>query len=83
MHSLEKAMTLASRLTRLGRLAIAPIRGFFSLKTKTTTPRFDPEHTTLWAHLREVARQDIILYFEPFTNAARCFREERTKGGKD
>jgi hypothetical protein len=75
-------MTLTSRLTRLGRLAIAPIKGFFSLKTRTTTPCFDPARTTLWAHLKEVARQDIILYFEPFTNAARCFREERVKGGK-
>lgn len=75
-------MTLTSRLTRLGRLAIAPIKGFFSLKTRTTTPRFDPERTTLWAHLKEVARQDIILYFEPFANAVRFFREERAKGGK-
>lgn len=73
-------MTRNSRLTRIGRLAIAPVKGFFSLETRTTTPRFDPESTTLWAHLREVARQDTILYFEPFTNAVRYFREERAKG---
>jgi hypothetical protein len=75
-------MTRNSRLTRIGRLAIAPIKGFFSLATRTTTPRFDPERTTLWAHLKEAARQDTILYFEPFTNAVRCFREERAKGLK-
>jgi hypothetical protein len=75
-------MTRNSRLTRIGRLAIAPIKGLFSLTTRTITPRFDPERTTLWTHLKEVARQDTILYFEPFTNAIRCFREERAKGRK-
>lgn len=75
-------MTITSRLKRIGRLAIAPLKGFFSLKTRTTTPRFDPERTTFLAHLKEVARQDTILYFEPFTNAARCFREERQRGQK-
>jgi len=72
-------MTLPARLKRIGRLAIAPIKGFFCLKTRTTTPHFDPERTTLWAHVKEVARQDTILYFEPFTNAIRYFREERAK----
>jgi hypothetical protein len=80
MEPLEVTMTLPARLKRIGRLAIAPIKGFFCLKTKTTTPHFDPERTTLWAHLKEVARQDTILYFEPFTNAIRYFREERAKG---
>lgn len=72
-------MTITSRLTRIGRLAIAPIKGFFSWKTRTTSPHFDPERTTLCAHLKEVARQDTILYFEPFTNAISEFKQERAK----
>lgn len=72
-------MPITSRLTRIGRIAVAPIKGFFTLKTMTTTPHFDPERTTLWAHLKEVARQDTILYFEPFTNAIRAFKRERAK----
>lgn len=73
-------MALPTRLKRIGRLTIAPIKGFFCLKTRTTTSHFDPGCTTLWAHVKEVARQDTILYFEPFTNAIRYLREERAKG---
>jgi hypothetical protein len=40
-------MTFTSRLARIGRLAAAAIKGFFSLETKTTTPLFDPKRTTL------------------------------------
>jgi hypothetical protein len=69
-------MTLTSRLTRIGRLAIAPIKGFFALTTRATTPRFNPETEHFWAHVKEVARQDIVRYFEPFINAVKCFREE-------
>lgn len=72
-------MNLPARLKRIGRLAIAPIKGFFCLKTRTTPLYFDPKRTTFLAHLKEVARQDTILYFEPFTNAIQCFREERAK----
>ena len=79
MEPLEVTMTLPTRLKRFGRLAIAPVKGFFCLKTRTTTPPYDPERTTLWAHVKEVARQDTILYFEPFTNAIQYFREERAK----
>lgn len=72
-------MSLPTKLKRIGRLVIAPIKGFFSLTTRTTFPHFDPERTTFLAHLKEVARRDTILYFEPFTNAIECFREERAK----
>lgn len=71
-------MTLTSRLKRIGRLAIAPIKGFFTWKTMTTSPRYEPG-TSLWAHLKEVARKDTILFYEPFTFAIRAFREERAK----
>lgn len=76
-------MNLTSRLKRIGRLAIALVRGFFTWKTMTgPAPCFDPERTTVWAHLKEVARQDTILFYEPFTNAIRCFRDERAKSLK-
>jgi len=75
----EKIMPLPSRLKRIGRLAIAPLKGFFSLKTDTKMPHFDPERTILWAHLKEVARRDIILYFEPFKFAVREFKRERAR----
>lgn len=73
-------MNLTSRLKRIGRLAIALVRGFFTWKTMTApAPRFDPERTTVWAHLKEVARKDTILFFEPFTYAVREFKQERAK----
>lgn len=35
-------MSLTYRLTRIGRLAIAPIKGFFTWETRTTAPRYEP-----------------------------------------
>jgi len=72
-------MSIKTRLIRIVRLAIAPLKGFFSLRTETVMPVFDPERTTLWAHLKEVARRDTILYFEPFKFAIRAFKHERAK----
>ena len=81
-HALEAKLTLATRIKRIGRLSIAPIKGFFKAPWKALvdpTPRFDPKHTNLWAHLKEVARKDTILFFEPFISAIREFREELAK----
>lgn len=76
-------MSLFSRLNRIGRLAIAPVKGFFTWNTMTgSIPRFDPETTTLWAHFTEVARKDTILFFEPFTSAVRAFKQERSKSSR-
>jgi len=72
-------MSLMSRLIRIVRLAIAPLKGFFSLKTETVMPVFDLECITFWAYLKEVARRDTILYFEPFKFAVRAFKQERAK----
>jgi hypothetical protein len=72
-------MSLTSRLTRIARLAIAPLKGFFTWKTLTTAPRYEPG-TGFWAHMKEVARKDTILFFEPFTFAVKEFRQERQKG---
>ena len=72
-------MPLTSRLIRLGRLAIAPLKGFFSLKTETVMPVYDFERMSLWSYLIAVARRDTILYFEPFKFAVRAFRQERAK----
>lgn len=72
-------MTISSRLKRIGRLVIAPVKGFFTWRTRTTAPRYE-SGTSLWAHLKEVARKDTVLFFEPFTFAARAFRKERAKG---
>ena len=73
-------MALIFRLKRIGRLAIAPIKGFFTWKTMTgPTPRFDPERTTFWVHLKEVARKDTILFFEPYTFAVKEFKQEWAK----
>jgi len=71
-------MFLTSRLTRIGRLAIASIKGFFTWETMTTFPRHEPG-TSFWAHLKEVARKDSALFLEPFTFAIRAFREEHAK----
>lgn len=72
-------MLLTSRLIRIGRLAIAPFKGFFSLRTETVMPEFNPDRTTWWAYIRAVARRDIILYFEPFKFAVRAFKQERAR----
>lgn len=73
----EPIMSVLSRIVaRYLRLTIAPIKGFFSLKTETVMPSYDPDRTTLWAHLKEVARRDTILYFESFKFAVRAFKEE-------
>lgn len=72
-------MSLTSRLIRIGRLAIAPLRGFFSWKTEALMPVYDPERTSFGAHLKELARQDTVLYFEPFKFAVRAFKQERAK----
>lgn len=73
----EPIMSVLSRtVARYLRLAIAPIKGFFSFKTETKMPSYDPDRTTLWAHLKEVARRDTILYFEPFKFAVRAFKQE-------
>lgn len=71
-------MAFTSQLNRIGRLAIAPGRGFFSFRTETTMPNFD---TTWWAYVKAVARRDAILYFEPFKFAARAFKQERARPG--
>lgn len=73
-------MNLTSRLNRIGRLAIAPVKGFFSLKTETVGPDFEPGRGTWGAYLKAVVRQDIAQFFEPFKFAVRAFREERAKG---
>ena len=78
MEQLENIMTLTSRIKRLGRLTVAPIKGFFTWSTKTASPRYEPG-TSLWSHLKEVARRDTILFYEPFTFAIKAFREERAK----
>jgi hypothetical protein len=72
-------MSLTSRLIRLGRLAIAPLKGFFSLKTETVMPVYDPERMNLWTYTIAVARRDTVLYFEPFKFAIRAFKQERAK----
>lgn len=73
-------MSLLSRITRIGRLAIAPIKGFFTWKTMTgPAPRFDPETATLLSHFKEVARHDTILFFEPFVYAVEGFKKELAK----
>lgn len=72
-------MTIGSRLTRIGRLAIAPLKGFFSFKTETVMPDFEPGRGTWWAYIKEVARKDTILYFEPFKFAVRAFKQERAR----
>lgn len=71
-------MSLTSRLKRIGRLTIAPIKGFFTWETMTTSPRYEPG-TSLWAYFKEVARKDSALFLEPFTFAIRAFREERAQ----
>lgn len=71
-------MTITSRLTRIRRLAIALFRGFFTWETRTTAARYEPG-TSLWAHVKEVARRDTILFYEPFTFAIKAFREERAR----
>lgn len=70
-------MQLTARLKRIGRLTIAPIKGFF--RWGPITRRSYPYSPTLWGHVKEVARQDFILYFEPFTNAVKEFKRERAK----
>lgn len=72
-------MFLTSRLTRIGRLAIAPLKGFFSLKTETVMPDFEPGRGTWWAYIKAVAHRDTILYFEPFKFAIRAFKQEFAK----
>jgi len=72
-------MFLTSRLTRIGRLAIAPLKGFFSFKTETVMPDFEPGRSTWWPYIKEVACRDTILYFEPFKFAVRAFEQERAK----
>lgn len=73
-------MPLISRLKRVGRLVMAFFTGFFTWKsTIGPRPRFVPEHTTLWTHLKEVARYDTILFFEPLTLAVKEFEKERAK----
>jgi hypothetical protein len=72
-------MTITSRLTRIGRLLVAPIKGFFKAPwnaIKDPNPRPQLDSLNLWAHIKEVARQDTILYFEPFTYALREFKQE-------
>jgi hypothetical protein len=70
---------LTRRLARMLGLLIAPLKGFFSFKTETVMPVYDPEHMSFWTYVKEVARQDSILYFEPFTFAVREFKQKRAK----
>ena len=74
-------MNIGSRLTRIGRLVIAPLKGFFSSKTETETmmPDFEPDCSSWWAYIKDVAREDTILYFEPFKFAVRAFKQERAR----
>lgn len=70
-------MSLIFRLSRIGRLAIAPFKGFFvtSLKmVKHRGPR--PEAPTFWAHTRQIFREDFNDMFVPFKYAVKEFRDE-------
>lgn len=53
-------MSLISHVKRTGRLIFALIKGFFSWGPRPS-PRY-PDSPTLLAHIKEVARQDIILF---------------------
>lgn len=70
-------MSLTSRLKRIGRLAIAPIKGFFTWGPNPR-PRY-PENLTFWAYTKEVLRQDFREMFEPFTNAVKEFKREKAR----
>lgn len=72
-------MPLHIRLKRIMRTCAAPVKGFFSLETRAVPPRYDFDRITFWRYLKEMVRHDTILYFAPFTNAIRYFREERAK----
>lgn len=69
-------MSLISQGTWFGRLAIAPFKGFFKAPWKSvrTSPR--PPAPTVWAHIRQVARDDFILFWEPYIYAVRKFHKE-------
>lgn len=70
-------MSLISHIKRTGRLIFALIKGFFSWGPRPS--RRYPDSPTLLAHIKEAARQDISLIFEPFTNAIREFKKEQAK----
>lgn len=74
-------MAFTSQLNHIGRLAIAPVRGFLSFKTETTMPDFDLGRATWWAYVKAVARRDAALYLEPFKFAVRSFKEELARPG--
>lgn len=72
-------MAITARLKRATRLAIAPIKGFFTWKTTVKRSAGEPAGTTKWAHIKVVARRDTALFYEPFINARLALREERAK----
>jgi hypothetical protein len=74
-------MSLTSRLARTGRLALAPLTGFFVVSLKAPKYRISRAASpTFWSHIRRVAREDFKDFFAPFTYVVKEFREELRRG---
>jgi hypothetical protein len=70
-------MSVTSLPKRIGRLAIAPIRGFFITSWKVLRSREPrPPAPSFWAHTQQVLHQDFIDSLVPFTCAAQELRSE-------
>lgn len=70
--------TLSRRLARIGRLAVAPFKGFFITSLKA--PRRKPaRQATFWAHTWEVIRVDFADAYAPCRYAMKEFKEERAR----
>ena len=70
-------MPVTSCLLRIGRLALAPIRGFFVVSwevLRNREPR--PVASNFWEHVKNLIREDFADSIVPFRCATQEFRSE-------
>lgn len=70
-------MFLTSCLIRIGRVALAPFRGFFIISWKELRNRKPrPPASNFWTHARNLVREDFADSLVPFKCATRELRSE-------
>lgn len=71
---LEKTMSL--NLKRIGRLVLAPFKGFFITSWKASMKQPRPHADTFWAYMKELIFYDLRDFWAPFRYALKEFLDE-------
>jgi hypothetical protein len=63
-------------LKRIGRLLLAPFKGFFITSWKASMKQPRPDADTFWAYIKKVIIHDLRDFWAPFHYAVKEFLDE-------